>query len=57
MKKLIVNLIAASNQMLLTKPILIKLLENHRDLISMDMILKMLQNNTENANKSTETST
>ncbi|XP_078049129.1 uncharacterized protein LOC144476281 [Augochlora pura] len=48
MKKLIVNFIAASNQLLMKKPILVDMLEKHRDLIDIDTVMKMVQNNAEN---------
>ncbi|XP_033341969.1 uncharacterized protein LOC117229535 isoform X2 [Megalopta genalis] len=48
MKKLIVNFIAASNHLLMEKPILIEMLEKHRDLIDIDTIMKMARSSTEN---------
>ncbi|XP_031839583.1 uncharacterized protein LOC116430070 [Nomia melanderi] len=54
MKQLIANLIAASNHLLMQKPELLELLEKHRDLISMEDILKMAQNNVENVKQTEE---
>ncbi|KAK1131190.1 hypothetical protein K0M31_017478 [Melipona bicolor] len=48
MKKLIVNFIAASNHMLFKEPFLVKMLEAHRELISIETVSKMSQNNSEN---------
>ncbi|XP_043525114.1 uncharacterized protein LOC122536666 isoform X2 [Frieseomelitta varia] len=48
MKKLIVNFIAASNHMLFKKPFLVKMLEEHRELINIETISKISQNNSEN---------
>ncbi|GAB1861439.1 Centromere protein H C-terminal domain-containing protein [Camponotus japonicus] len=45
MKKLIRNFIAASRHMLMKQPILLEMLENHRELINVETILKMSQNN------------
>ncbi|EGI57173.1 PREDICTED: uncharacterized protein LOC105153940 [Acromyrmex echinatior] len=47
-KKLIRNFIAVSSHMLEKKPILLKMLENHRDLINIETIVKMSQSNEEN---------
>jgi len=47
MKKLIRNFIAVSGSMLKKEPILLEMLENHRELINIEMIMKMLQNNEE----------
>ncbi|KAH0955555.1 hypothetical protein HN011_011586 [Eciton burchellii] len=41
MKKLIRNFIAASNYMLVKEPVLLKMLENHRELINVETIIKM----------------
>ncbi|XP_043253261.1 uncharacterized protein LOC122397871 [Colletes gigas] len=49
MKKLIVNLIPPSNK-LIDKPFLLDLLADHRDLITMEGILKKSQSNKENIN-------
>lgn len=45
MKKLIRNFIAASKHMLMKEPMLLKMLEKHRELINVETILKMSQNN------------
>ncbi|KYN21586.1 PREDICTED: uncharacterized protein LOC108759728 [Trachymyrmex cornetzi] len=47
-KKLIRNFITVSNHMLKKKPILLKMLENHRELINIETIVKMSQSNEEN---------
>jgi len=47
-KKLIRNFIAVSSHMLEEKPILLKMLENHRELINIETIIKMSQSNEEN---------
>lgn len=52
MKKLIVNFIAASNHMLFKEPFLVKMLEEHRELINIETVSKMSQNNSENEDKS-----
>jgi len=41
MKKLIRNFIAASNYMLVKEPVLLKMLENHRELINVETIIKL----------------
>lgn len=45
MKKLIRNFIAASRHMLIKQPLLLEMLEKHRELINVETILKMSQNN------------
>ncbi|XP_076281839.1 uncharacterized protein LOC143209700 [Lasioglossum baleicum] len=45
MKKLIVNFIGASYLLLMEEPVLVDMLEKHRDLISIETILKMAQSN------------
>ena len=47
MKKLVVNFAAASNYMLSIEPGFIKMLENHRELVNMETILKMSRSNVE----------
>ncbi|XP_011157773.2 uncharacterized protein LOC105194526 [Solenopsis invicta] len=47
MKKLIRNFIAISGHMLEKEPILVEMLERHRDLLNVEMIIKMLQSNEE----------
>lgn len=44
MKKLIRNFIAASSFMLSKEPLLSKMLEDHREVFSVETILKMTQN-------------
>lgn len=46
-KKLIRNFIAVSGYMLEKEPILLEMLENHRELINVETIVKMLQSNEE----------
>ncbi|CAK9819405.1 hypothetical protein ANTPLA_LOCUS10226 [Anthophora plagiata] len=46
-KKLITNFIAASAHMLADNPILVQMLEKHRDSVNMETILKLSQNSTE----------
>lgn len=50
MKKLIRNFIATSGHMLIKEPILLKMLENHRELTNIETITKMSQddNNEDN---------
>ncbi|XP_076654805.1 uncharacterized protein LOC143360093 [Halictus rubicundus] len=48
MKKLIVNMIGASSHLLMQEPMLVKMLEKHKDLISIDTISKMAQDSAEN---------
>lgn len=43
MKKLIRNFIAASSFMLTKNPLLLKMLEDHRELLNVETILKMTQ--------------
>lgn len=50
MKKLITSFIAASSHMLMDQPILVEMLEKHRELINVETIIKMSQNTSENAN-------
>ncbi|XP_029674410.1 uncharacterized protein LOC115242328 [Formica exsecta] len=45
MKKLIRNFIASSRYMLVKQPILLEMLEKHRELINVETIVKMSQNN------------
>lgn len=45
LKKLIRNFIAVSSHMLEKKPILLKILENHRELLNIETIIKMSQSN------------
>lgn len=52
MKKLIVNFIAASNQMLYKDPFFVQMLEEHRELVNIETVLKMSQSNFENEDKS-----
>lgn len=47
MKKLIVNFIAASNHMLYKDPFFVKMLEEHRELVNIETVLKMCQSNFE----------
>lgn len=47
MKKLIRNFIAVSGYMLEKEPILLEMLENHRELINVETIMKMSQSNEE----------
>lgn len=47
MKKLITSFIAASSHMLMDKPILVEMLKNHRELISVETIVKISQNTSE----------
>lgn len=47
MKKLIRNFIAVSSYMLKEEPLLLEMLENHRELINVETIVKMSQNNEE----------
>lgn len=47
MKKLIRSFIAVSGNMLEKEPMLLKMLENHRELISVETIMKMSQSNEE----------
>lgn len=47
MKKLIRNFIAVSGYMLQREPILLEMLENHRELINVETIVKMSHNNEE----------
>lgn len=44
MKKLIRNFIASSRHMLVKQPILLEMLEKHRELINVETILKISQN-------------
>ncbi|XP_029165525.1 uncharacterized protein LOC114936488 [Nylanderia fulva] len=44
MKKLIRNFIAASSHIVIKRPILLKMMEKHRELINIETILKMSQN-------------
>lgn len=44
MKKLIRNFIASSRHMLVEQPILLEMLEKHRELINVETILKISQN-------------
>lgn len=46
-KKLIRNFIAVSGYMLEKEPILLEMLENHRELINVETIVKMSQSNEE----------
>jgi len=46
-KKLIRNFIAVSGHMLDKEPILLEMLEKHRDLINVETIVKMSQSNEE----------
>ncbi|XP_012533158.1 uncharacterized protein LOC105834879 [Monomorium pharaonis] len=48
MKKLIRNFIAVSSHMLEKEPILVEMLERHRDLLNVETIMKMSQSNEEN---------
>lgn len=43
MKKLIRNFIAASSSMLTKEPLLLKMLEEHRELLNIETIFKMTQ--------------
>lgn len=43
MKKLIRNFIAASSFMLMKKPLLLEMLEEHRELLNVETILKITQ--------------
>lgn len=45
MKKLIRNFIAASSYMIIKQPILLEMMEKHRELINTETILKMSHNN------------
>lgn len=45
MQKLIVNFIAASNHMLYKDPFFVQMLEEHRELVNIETVLKMSQNN------------
>ncbi|XP_024870226.1 uncharacterized protein LOC112453611 [Temnothorax curvispinosus] len=47
MKKLIRNFVAVSGYMLAKEPILLKMLENHRELMNIETIVKMSQSNEE----------
>lgn len=46
-KKLVINFTAASNYMLLIKPVFIEMLEKHRELVNIETILKMSRSNVE----------
>lgn len=50
MKKLIRNFIAASSYMIVKQPILLEMMEKHRELINVETILKVSQNNEDVAN-------
>lgn len=54
MKKLIRNFIATSSHMLEKQPILLEMLENHRELINVETILKMSQDNEDENDKDVE---
>ena len=45
MKKLILNFIASSGTLLREEPILLEMLEKHRDIVSLETISNMIQNN------------
>lgn len=47
MKKLIRSFVAVSNFMMESEPILLDMLENHRELINVETIMKMSQSNEE----------
>lgn len=47
MKKLIRNFIAVSGHMLEEEPVLLEMLEKHRELINVETIMKMSQSNKE----------
>ncbi|XP_076760620.1 uncharacterized protein LOC143429096 [Xylocopa sonorina] len=53
MKKLIVNFIAASSNMLSENPFLINMLDDHRELLTIDTILSICQDEAENTDVST----
>ncbi|CAL7937013.1 unnamed protein product [Xylocopa violacea] len=53
MKKLIVNFIAASSNMLFENPLLVKMLDDHRELLTIDTILSISQDEAENIDKLT----
>ncbi|XP_060817268.1 uncharacterized protein LOC132907846 [Bombus pascuorum] len=48
MKKLIVNFIAASNHMLYNDPFFVQMLEEHRELVNIETVLKISQSNFDN---------
>lgn len=54
MKKLIINFIAASSHLLSKDPVLVQMLEDHRDTVNIETILKMTQNNAENIDMRTK---
>ena len=51
MEKLVINFIAASNYMLSTEPSFIEMLEEHRELVNMEKILKMSRSNKKAGNE------
>ncbi|XP_076675588.1 uncharacterized protein LOC143372860 [Andrena cerasifolii] len=51
MKKLIINFTATFNHMLLQEPFFIEMLEGHRELVTIETILKMSRRNAEAENK------